>query len=268
MNNTIENTKLAGVVVRWIHFGDYKQANYERVSRLIRKAAERGARIICTTECFLDGYHVEVSDQEYNDVKQYLEDVRTSEYVCYLKELAKNLNVYIASGMAVADTQRKDANGNPQPFNSCQLYSPQRELVGMYYKTHNFGRRSPWFESIPDDEKSECFPSFSTNFGQLGFMICNDRIFAETTRWLRGNSAQLILCPTGGGLSYEMLVNRSRETGVGIVWVHPCGFAATSPKGELITAKIFEGRKLFISADEVGGPTDHQKVFCVDMRIP
>jgi len=263
-----ESVKVAGIVVRWIRYGDYKRANYERVSRLIRKATKQGAKIICTTECFLDGYHVEVSDQEYSDVEPYLEDVRTSEYVRSLKELAKSLDVYIVAGMAVADPERKDGNGNPRPFNSCQLYSPQGELVGMYYKTHNFGKRSPWFESIPDGEKSKCFPTFSTDLCQMGFMICNDRAFAETTRWLRENSAQLILCPTGGGFGYEMLVNRSRETGVGIAWVHPCGFAATSPDGEVIVAKIFEGRKLFVSEDEVSGPTDHQEVFCVNMRIP
>src|SRR5262245_30964097 len=64
---------VAGVVTRWVRDGDYKAANYERVSRLIRKAAGQGAQIVCTTECFLDGYHVEVSDQKYEDVRQYLE---------------------------------------------------------------------------------------------------------------------------------------------------------------------------------------------------
>lgn len=263
----LQPVKVAGIVVRWIRFGDYKEANYDRVSRLIREAAKQGAKIICTTECFLDGYHVEVSDQEYNDVHAYLEDVATSAYVGRLKALAKALDVYIVAGMAVADPDRKDADGNPCPFNASQLYSPEGELVGRYYKTHNFGKRSPWFEAVPDCDKIGCFPSFSTNFGRVGSMICNDRIFAETTHWLTVSGAQLILCPTGGDLSYEMLRDRSRETGVGVVWVHPCGFAATAPGGEIITASILDGRTLDIPADEVGGPTDHQEVFYVHMPL-
>jgi predicted amidohydrolase len=46
--------KVAGIVLKWVR-GD-KEANYRRAEPMIRKAALRGAKIICTTECFLDGY--------------------------------------------------------------------------------------------------------------------------------------------------------------------------------------------------------------------
>lgn len=262
-----DTVKVAGVVIRWIRDGDYREANWERVSRLIRKAAAKGAKIVCTTECFLDGYHVEVSDRTYADVKPYLEDVVTSQYVRRLKELARALNIYIAAGMAVADPQRRDPDENPKPFNSCQLYSPVGALIGIYYKTHNWNKRSPWFEQFPDEEKKACFPTFPTNFGRLGCMICNDRYFAETTSWLRQNGAELILCPTGGAFDYSPVIERSSESGVGIVWVHPCGFAATTPDGKLITAKLWEGRQRSIAESEVAGPEDHQEVFVVDMPI-
>src|ERR1700722_5989091 len=120
---------VAGIVTRWIRDGDYRAANYERVSRLIRKAADQGARIVCTTECFLDGYHMEVSDQKYEDVRTYLENAQTGEYVRRLKALAKTTGLYIAAGIAVADPSRPDENGNPRPFNACQIYSPQGELL-------------------------------------------------------------------------------------------------------------------------------------------
>jgi predicted amidohydrolase len=43
-------------VLKWLR-GD-KQANYRRVEPMIREAAANGARIVCTTECFLDGYAI------------------------------------------------------------------------------------------------------------------------------------------------------------------------------------------------------------------
>jgi len=258
---------IAGIVTRWIRDGDYKAANYERVSRLIRKAADQRARIVCTTECFLDGYHVEVSDQKYEDVRTYLENVETGEYVGRLKALARTTGLYIAAGIAVADLSRPDENGNPRPFNACQIYSPQGELLGSYYKTHNFDKRSPWFEAVPDSDKKACFRSFSTRYGRVGSMVCNDRYFPETTRWLRENGSQVILCPTGGAFKYDMLIQRSRETGVGTVWVHPCGFAATAPDGKILLEKHFEGREKHISASEVGGSADHAEVFQISMPI-
>ena len=257
--------RVSGIVTRWIRFGDYRKANFARVSDLIRQAAAAGAQITCTTECFLDGYHLEVSDQRYAEVGEYLETMRTSVYGARLKALAAELGIYIAAGVAVADPEHGDENGDPQPFNSCQLYSPQGDLVGMYYKTHNHMRRSPWFEQMSD--KAGCFPAFETAFGRVGFMICNDRIFAETTRWLKQNGAQYILCPTGGAFAYDMLAQHSSATGLGIAWVHPFGFAATGPDGKVIVEQKFEEGELFLEEDDLGGPLDHREVCLVDLPI-
>ena len=260
-----DSLKVAGIATRWIRSGDYKEANFNRVSRLIRMAAAEGAQIACTTEGFLDGYHDEVSDQVYRDVAPWLEDAERSDYGERLKALARESGIYIAAGVAVADRSRRDANGEPKPFNACQLYSPEGELLGAYYKTHNYRKRSPWFKAIPDVEKASCFPVFETRFGRVGFMICNDRIFAETTGWLADNGAQWILCPTGGAYAYDMLRERSGETGVGMAWVHPYGFAATAPSGELIAEREFEAGALDLKEGELGGPLDHQEVCHVDL---
>ena len=51
-----KSVRVAGIVLKWVR-GD-KAANYNRVEPMIREAAAGGARIICTTECFLDGYAI------------------------------------------------------------------------------------------------------------------------------------------------------------------------------------------------------------------
>ena len=48
--------RVAGIVVKWVR-GD-QEANYQRVAPLIREAAAGGAQVVCTTECFLDGYAI------------------------------------------------------------------------------------------------------------------------------------------------------------------------------------------------------------------
>ena len=51
-----KTVKVAGIVLKWVR-GD-KEANFRRAEPLIREAAGKGARIVCTTECFLDGYAI------------------------------------------------------------------------------------------------------------------------------------------------------------------------------------------------------------------
>src|SRR5262245_26357068 len=48
--------RVAGIVLKWVR-GE-KEANFRRAEALIRDAADGGAKIVCTTECFLDGYTI------------------------------------------------------------------------------------------------------------------------------------------------------------------------------------------------------------------
>lgn len=52
----VSTVRVAGIVLKWVR-GD-KDANFRRVEPLIREAAQNGATIVCTTECFLDGYAI------------------------------------------------------------------------------------------------------------------------------------------------------------------------------------------------------------------
>ena len=51
-----KTVRVAGIVVKWV--GGDKEANFRRVEPMIRQAAQNGAKIVCTTECFLDGYAI------------------------------------------------------------------------------------------------------------------------------------------------------------------------------------------------------------------
>src|SRR3990172_7616979 len=55
-NEPAKTVRVAGIVLKWIR-GD-KEANFRRAVPLVRQAAAGGAKIVCTTECFLDGYAI------------------------------------------------------------------------------------------------------------------------------------------------------------------------------------------------------------------
>lgn len=56
-STTKPNTvRVAGIVLKWLR-GD-KDVNYRRIESLIREAVAHGAQMVCTTECFLDGYAI------------------------------------------------------------------------------------------------------------------------------------------------------------------------------------------------------------------
>src|SRR4051812_28172595 len=46
--------RIAGIVLKWVR--TEKETNYRRLEPLVREAVRGGAQIVCTTECFLDGY--------------------------------------------------------------------------------------------------------------------------------------------------------------------------------------------------------------------
>ena len=48
--------RVAGIVLKWLRTD--KAANFQRAEKMIREAAANGARIVVTTECFLDGYAI------------------------------------------------------------------------------------------------------------------------------------------------------------------------------------------------------------------
>ena len=54
--HTRKEVRIAGLVLKWIRTD--KEANLRRAEAMIREAAAGGAQIVCTTECFLDGYAI------------------------------------------------------------------------------------------------------------------------------------------------------------------------------------------------------------------
>src|SRR4029077_9552405 len=92
-----ETVKGAGIGLKWVR-GD-KPANYRRAERMIRQAAARGAKIICTTECFLDGYAIADKSIPLERDRALGERIPGGEYCRRLMALADKPDIVLIAGM-------------------------------------------------------------------------------------------------------------------------------------------------------------------------
>ena len=96
-----KTVRVAGIVLKWL-FAD-KEANYRRVERLIREAAAGGAKIVCTTECFLDGYAIADKSMPLEVYRRLGEPIPDGRYFRRLSQLAKELKIYLIAGFQEAN---------------------------------------------------------------------------------------------------------------------------------------------------------------------
>src|ERR1043166_4145725 len=96
-----QTIRIAGVVLKWLR-GD-KEANYRRVEPLIREAAAHGAQIVCTTECFLDGYAIADKSIPLEEYRALGEPIPQGKYFRKLSSLARELKILLIAGMLEAD---------------------------------------------------------------------------------------------------------------------------------------------------------------------
>ena len=119
-----QTVRAAGIVLKWVR-GD-KEANYRRAEPMIREAAAHGARIVCTTECFLDGYAIADKSIPLDVYRALGEPIPQGDYFRRLSRLAGELRIYLIAGMLEADGEAR--------YNTAAIIGPEGELVGKYHK--------------------------------------------------------------------------------------------------------------------------------------
>jgi N-carbamoylputrescine amidase len=245
-NEPVRSVRVAGIVLKWIR-GD-KEANFRRAEPLIRQATAGGAKIVCTTECFLDGYAIADKSILLETYRALGEPIPAGPYFNRLAKLAGELDVHLIAGMLEADGVAR--------YNTAVLLDPNGNLVGKYRKQklqHELVRNQP------GDRSSV----FETPYGKVGIMICADRTDATIVQNFCTRGADFLICPSGGMFGPKsndpILVARSRENNVPIVFVHPAEFLVTAAGGKIETAELFGDRLLIDAADE-GTAVDSQAV--------
>lgn len=117
-----------------------------------------------------------------------------------LGEKAKALNIYIA---AHAWTEYPDFP--KRPFSVAFLIAPNGKIILRHHKlintrTVDAGATSPgdaydWFVGKFGDGLDAFFPVAETELGKIGFLICGEGQYAEISRGLMMNGAEILLRP-------------------------------------------------------------------------
>lgn len=245
--------RIAGIVLKWISAD--KEANFRRAESMIRKAAANGAKIVVTTECFLDGYAIDDKSIPLNVYRALGEPVPDGKYYKRLATLADELDIHLVAGLMEADGRKR--------YNTAVLIGPEGKLIGKYRKQH-LGHES--VRNTPGDASLV----FDTPYGRVGIMICADRRFEKIVRRFRQNGADFMICPSGGMFGPKtndhILQSRSRENKFYIIFNHPAEFLVTGPDGSILDRTIL-GNCLGITPEQAGGTKDQNRVFYFDLPL-
>ena len=252
-SHTNSTIRVAGILLKWVR-GD-KEANWRRLEPMVREAAKGGARIVVTTECFLDGYAIQDKSIPLEEYRALGEPIPDGKYFQRLSALAGELKTHLVAGMTEADGDLR--------CNTSVLIGPDGKLLGKYRKhalEHELVRNTPGTNT----------PAFNTDFGRLGMMICADRKHADLVGRIVADRPEFLLCPSGGMFGPKsndhFLQERSRENKIHIVFVHPCEFLVTGPDGAILSSTLL-GDSLLVSPAELGTEKDSSRVFYFDLPI-
>ena len=189
------------------------EANWQTFEDLAKDAAERGADLICTPECFLDGYVSESehgsegwSEERFRSISQSLDG---DNYLRRARDFARKYGVYIIFGFS--------ESAQDGIYNSAALIDRGGEILGCYHKTHLLHGENKRF--LPGEE----IPVWELDVGRIGIMICMDRNFPEVARTLKIRGAELIMIPSYGGWSHAnewKVLTRARDNECFICFAH------------------------------------------------
>ncbi len=167
--------------------GKDKHPNISKAVENIRKAAQKGAQIICLQELFASLYFCDVEDYENFKLAEAIPGNTTDLF----SKLAKELNVVI-----IASLFEKRAEG--LYHNTVAVLDADGSYLGKYRKNH-----------IPDDpayyEKFYFTPGdlgykvFKTKYATIGTLICWDQWYPEAARITALMGAEILFYPTAIG---------------------------------------------------------------------
>jgi len=167
--------------------GPRPQQNLQHTLTAVRRAAQAGARIICTQELFRSQYFCQSEDHAYFDLAEPIPGPSTRAF----QKLAREKQVVI-----VASLFERRAPG--LYHNTAAIIDADGSLLGCYRKMH-----------IPDDplyyEKFYFTPgdlgfrAWQTRYARIGVLICWDQWYPEAARLTALQGAEILFYPTAIG---------------------------------------------------------------------
>ena len=211
-----------------------KEANAAKIERMVRKAAEQGAKLVVTPEGVLEGYVVnEVIGEKdparkavFEERFRALAEPRDGPYVRRFRALADELDIHLVLGFL--------ERAGKTLYNSAALLGPDGAIVGVYHKSHF---HQGYDVNPPGYTPGTVYPVFDVDRVKTGMMICFDRQLPEPARALTLGGAELILCPAYGGWgewNTRLMQVRAYENQVYVVFTNPHHNLIIDPDGKIL----------------------------------
>ena len=166
-----------------------KEESKRRFKKMAEEAASVGADILVFPEMWPCPYMV-------NHIKEAKESEGGNLY-SFMKETAARLGVYIFGGSS-PEASRDEI------YNTCYVFDPTGKQIGKHRKAHMFDIDVPGkikfteSDTITPGNKSTVV---DTKFGKIGVAICFDIRFAELSRRMALDGADLIVLPAAFNLT-------------------------------------------------------------------
>ena len=202
-----------------LNAGPDKKQNIENATKLIKKAAHRGAKLITLPEVF----NWRGSSKHTLDNCEPIPGPTSFR----MSELASTLKIFLLCG-SIIETNTEGS----RPFNTSFLINPRGKIIACYRKIHLFKIHQRGKSTIDETRSYSSGDEVVTAripFFRVGFTICYDLRFPELYRCLADNGAGIIFVPSSftyetGKAHWEILLRaRAIENQVYIIAPNQCG---------------------------------------------
>lgn len=187
----------------------------QRFEKAAREAAAQGADILVFPEMWICPYIGELFGKS--------KEPEGGETYRFMSSLAKELGVYIFGGSIPEEE-------GDRVYNTCFVFDRNGELIGKHRKAHLFDvdiKGGITFTESNFVGRGEKSTVVDTEFGKIGVAICFDIRFAEFSRKMVKDGAQVIVLPaafnlTTGPAHWELSIRmRATDNQVYFMGVQP-----------------------------------------------
>lgn len=165
---------------------DRKYVNIAKAEKLVRKAASKGADIICLPELFSTLYFPQ---EKKSDAHRFAEPLN-GETISAMKNLAKELSVVV-----IAPFYEKSGKKH---YNTVAVIDGKGRIAGKYRKMH-IPHDPLFYEKNYFDEGNMGYKVVSLHDAKIAPLICFDQWFPEAARVVSLKGAEIIFYPTAIG---------------------------------------------------------------------
>lgn len=167
------------------------EVNLKKTERLVKKAATKGAKIICLQELFNTPYFPQY--QKINKDK-FAEPV-SGNSISMFQKIAKAYGVVL---IVPIYEKTKNKKGQWEYYNSAVVISEKGSLMKTYRKVH-IPEDPGFYEKEYFKESDSGYRVYKTKFATFAVLICYDQWFPEAARLVRLAGADIIFYPTAVG---------------------------------------------------------------------